>query len=91
MVSSYTAVFVQTYDDVSHVSSGRENSMRVENPIALGQCPSYIWPDLPKLIVNIPRRGNLAFASIRGLFESVQTKDATCVRVERLDNRTSLL
>lgn len=91
MASSCTADSVQTYHHVSHVSSRQENSMRVENPIALGQCTSKIWPHPSKLIVDVPRRGNLAFSSIAGFFESVQTKDAASICVEWLNKQPDKL
>jgi hypothetical protein len=87
-VLSCTADFVQSYYAVSaRISSGRDDHLRVENPIAVRQRLNQVWPGPPELIIYMPRRYNLTFATVGGFLESIQTKDAACVRVEWLTSR----
>ena len=67
------------------MQQGRD--IRVENPIARRQFPNEVGPDPADVIVNVPRRGDLAFTSRRSFFKSVQTEDAAGVGVEWLITR----
>jgi len=84
-VLSCTADSVQSYYTVSaRISSGRDDHLRVENPIVVRQCPNKVWPGPLELIIYVPGRYNLTFATVGGFLESIQTKDAAGICVEWL-------